>query len=125
MGWFFAPQTRAQLIHELIQPQETDHSRSEVIAHTVVDDVLWSVVHVTAKVSGFMNLQVGESSAYIRCDLLQCSDGQWGHKPLCESMHPYYYTCPLPYLDLAPVQCSEWRRYVMAYHQGQLSRSMH
>ncbi|MCL1962055.1 MAG: hypothetical protein FWG56_09860, partial [Desulfovibrionaceae bacterium] len=30
---------------------------------------------------------------FIRCDLLDGSSGQWGHKPLEESMHPYYSGC--------------------------------
>ena len=33
-----------------------------------------------------------------------------------ESMHPYYYTCPLSYLDLAPEQSADWRAGVRAYH---------
>lgn len=31
-------------------------------------------------------------------------------------MHPYYYSCPLSYLDLAPEQSAEWRAGVRAYH---------
>ena len=31
-------------------------------------------------------------------------------------MHPYYYTCPLSYLDLAPEQSADWRAGVRAYH---------
>ena len=47
---------------------------------------------------------------------LERSGGQWGYKPLDESMHPYYYSCPLSYLDLAPEQSAEWRAGVRAYH---------
>jgi hypothetical protein len=31
-------------------------------------------------------------------------------------MHPYYYSCPLSYLDLAPEQSADWRAGVRAYH---------
>lgn len=104
MGWYFSRQTRDQLIRELIEPQESESARSEVIAHALRGNVLWSVVRITAKQSGFMKLAAGDSINVIRCDLLQGSGGEWGHKPLDESMHPYYYSCPLRYLDMAPVQ---------------------
>jgi hypothetical protein len=31
-------------------------------------------------------------------------------------MHPYYYSCPLRFLDLAPEQSRAWREGVRAYH---------
>jgi hypothetical protein len=116
MGWYFSRQTRAQLIRELIEPQESESTRSEVIAHALRGNVLWSVVRITAKQAGFMKLAADDSINIIRCDLLQGSGGEWGHKPLDESMHPYYYSCPLRYLDMAPVQSPEWREGVLAHH---------
>ena len=116
MGWYFSRQTRDQLIRELIRPQESERARSEVIAHTLRGNLLWSVVRVTAKQAGVLDLAEGESATFIRCDLLQGSGGEWGHKPLDESMHPYYYSCPLRYLDMAPVRSSEWREGVRAHH---------
>ena len=72
---------------------------------------------MTAKVEGVhRDLAPGQSLRYIRCDLLERSGGQWGYKPLDESMHPYYYTCPLSYLDLAPEQSADWRAGVRAFH---------
>ena len=116
MGWYFSRQTRDQLIRELIQPQENERAHSEVIAHALRGNVLWSVARITAKQAGFMKLAAGDSINVIRCDLLQGSGGEWGHKPLDESMHPYYYSCPLRYLDMAPVQSPEWREGVRAHH---------
>jgi len=116
MGWYFSRQTRDQLIRELIEPQEAENARSEVIAHTLRGNVLWSVVRITAKQAGVMKLAAGDSINVIRCDLLQGSGGEWGYKPLDESMHPYYYSCPLRYLDMAPVQSPEWREGVLAHH---------
>ena len=116
MGWYFSRQIRGQLIRELIEPQETESARSDVIAHTLRGNVLWSVVRITVKQAGFMKLAAGDSINVIRCDLLQGSGGEWGHKPLDESMHPYYYSCPLRYLDMAPVRSAEWREGVLAHH---------
>ena len=117
MGWYFSNQSRSELIAELIAPQETERASVKVIAHTLRGNVLWSVAEVTAKVEGVhRDLAPGQSLRYIRCDLLERSGGQWGYKSLDESMHPYYYTCPLSYLDLAPEQSADWRAGVRAYH---------
>ena len=116
MGWYFSRQTRDQLIRELIEPLESERARSEVIVHTVRGNVLWSVVRVTAKQAGVLNLAAGESTTYIRCNLLQRSGDEWGYKPMDESMHPYYYSCPLRYLDMAPMRSAKWREGVRAYH---------
>jgi hypothetical protein len=118
MGWYFRRCSRDDLITELTTPSETARVRTDVIAHTVIDNVLWSVVRLTARQPGFINLAVGQSCSYIRCDLLDRHGDEWGYKPLKESMHPYYYTCPLAYLELAPVQCPEWRERVRAYHSS-------
>lgn len=116
MGWYFSRQTRDQLIRELIQPHESDRARSEVIAHALRGNVLWSVVRVTVTHSGLGDLTQSEPATFIRCDLLRGSGNEWGHKPLDESMHPYYYSCPLTYLEMAPVKSKEWREGVRAYH---------
>ncbi|ANX03903.1 hypothetical protein [Immundisolibacter cernigliae] len=122
MGWYFSRQTRDQLIRELIQPQESERARSEVIAHALRGNVLWSVVRVTARQAGVLDVTEGESTTFIRCDLLQGSGGEWGHKPLDESMHPYYYSCPLRYLDMAPVRSGEWREGVRIHHEQRRTR---
>ncbi|HBO5711976.1 TPA: hypothetical protein L4712_006302, partial [Pseudomonas aeruginosa] len=117
MGWYFSPQSRSELITELIAPQQTERVSAKVIAHALRGNVLWSVVELTAKVEGVhRDLAPGQSLRYIRCDLLERSGNQWGYKPLEESMHPYYYSCPLSYLDLAPEQSADWRAGVRAYH---------
>lgn len=117
MGWYFSRQTRDQLIGELITPQENEQARSEVIAHALRGNVLWSVVRVTAKQAGMLGLKEGESTTFIRCDLLKGSHGEWGYKPLDESMHPYYYSCPLSYLELTPARSEAWREGVRTYHR--------
>ena len=116
MGWYFSRQTREQLIHELIRPQESERARSEILAHALRGNVLWSVARVTAKQAGVLDLAEGESTTFIRCDLLEGAGGEWGHKPLDEAAHPYYYSCPLRYLSMAPVKSPEWREGVHAYH---------
>ncbi len=36
MGWYFSPQSRSELIAELITPQETERTSVKVIAHDCV-----------------------------------------------------------------------------------------
>ncbi|MBB6366655.1 hypothetical protein FHR56_001768 [Xanthomonas sacchari] len=117
MGWYFSHQSRSELIAELIAPQETERTNAKVIAHALRGNVLWCVVEMTVKTeSAHSDLPPGQSLRYIRCDLLERSYDQWGYKSLDESMHPYYYSCPLSYLDLAPEQSADWRAGVRAYH---------
>lgn len=123
MGWSFTRQSREQLIRELIQSRENEHARSEVIDYTLCDNVLWYVVRVIAKDAPYLGLDPGDSMNFIRCELLQGSGEGWGHKPLDEAMHPYYYSCPLGYLDMAHVRCAPWRELVRAYHQEPGHRS--
>ena len=117
MGWYFSPQSRSELIAELIAPQQTERVSAKVIAHALRGNVLWSVVELTAKVEGVhRDLAPGQSLRYIRCDLLECSSGQWGYKGMDESMSPYYYSCPLSYLAMAKELSPSWRALVLAYH---------
>lgn len=116
MGCTYSHWSRSELIDELIQPEESEVVRCETLTHTLHGNVLWSVVRVTAKQPGVIGLDTGQSTHFIACHLLQRSGAQWGYVPMDEAMHPFYYSCPLPYLDMAPEQSSEWREGVRAYH---------
>ena len=116
MGWTFVRLTRDQVIRELTAPHNGEHIRSEIVDHTLFDNVLWSVVRVTAKRAGVMNLAAGESTCFIGCHLLESAGGEWGYKSLIEAEHPYYYSCPLHYLDMVPTQCAEWRERFHHFH---------
>lgn len=117
MGWLFTSQSRSALIQDLIRPEDHARASTHVVAHAMRGNVLWSVVEVTAKAEGVHHdLAPGESLRYIRCDLLECSSGQWGYKGMDESMSPYYYSCPLSYLAMAKELSPSWRALVRAYH---------
>lgn len=36
----------------------------------------------------------------------------WGYKPMSESMGPFYYNCPLEFLNKTSETCKEWREEV-------------
>jgi hypothetical protein len=64
---------------------------------------------------------------WIGCDLLRSQTGfGWGYKDLDESMFPYFFSCPLKYLDLVPIEKfggnAEWRATVRRYHQRQAEK---
>jgi hypothetical protein len=61
---------------------------------------------------------------WITCDLLRHrKDYGWGYKDMDESLHPCYYSCPLGYLKMVPIEQYggnvEWRSGVQAYHARQ------
>jgi hypothetical protein len=57
-----------------------------------------------------------EITRFIGCDIMHFRGGEWGSKSLDERSHPYYYSCPLGYLEMVPEECPEWRAKVRAYH---------
>lgn len=125
MGWLFCKQSKNDLIRELIKPSETEDVSAKTIAHTVCFEgyhVLWSVVEITAKVEDKpLGLTPGQTTRLIRCDLLDVYGEQWGYKSLDETVYPYYFSCPLSYLDMAPERCHTWRERVRAYHASRVS----
>jgi len=111
MGWLFTyGQTRKQLIHERTTGWENEQTKTYSIAHCTRGNVLWAVWERH-------RYETDTYERFITCDLLQTQRNYgWGYKDMCESMHPYYYTCPLKYLSMAPVACKEWRDKVREYH---------
>ncbi len=116
MGWLFSNWTRTELIRRLTQSEETENARYDTLTYTLRGNVLWSLVKITAKQPDVVKLAAGESMIYIGCTLLECHHGEWGYKSMDESVHPYYYSCPLSYLERAPEQSPEWRERVRAHH---------
>jgi len=71
------------------------------------------------------NIAGVEVDRFIACDLLKYSgdNGTWGYKDMDEGAHPYFYSCPLKYLELVPkVACEEWRAGVRAWHARQAEK---
>lgn len=134
MGWLFTSGlTRKDLIRERISDWERTSDDGMVVktaclAHCyrggVYSGVLWAVWERTfAKDS--QNVQPCER--WITCDLLRYQkDFGWGYKDMDESVHPYYYSCPLSYLEMVPIDQygghAEWRDCVRSYHARQAQK---
>lgn len=108
MGWYYETTSRAELIQRLIRPR----AHATCIKHCCVGNVLWTVwkPNDDKRALGAEN--------WIGCDLMErAPDGMWGYKDMCEDMGPYYYSCPLSYLELAPAVNAEWRKMVRYHHE--------
>lgn len=127
MGWLFkAGVSRKDLIAENTKGWERTKEDGTTVASVclahcyrggVFSGVLWSVWERSFIKDG---QQVEQPHRWIVCDLLRYVDGEWGYKDLEESMHPYFYSCPLKYLELVPIEQfgghPEWRGQVHEYH---------
>ncbi|MDR0458503.1 MAG: hypothetical protein LBH10_05705 [Burkholderiaceae bacterium] len=118
MGWTYIDgATRADVICELTRREDSHSVSAQVIAHALRGNVLWTVCVLTAKHdSAIAGLAAGQSTRFIGCNLLARDSTGWGYKDMAEAVHPYYYTCPLSYLDMAPEASHSWRAGVRAYH---------
>jgi hypothetical protein len=109
MGSLYGWSSRKDLIRHLITTEVDGSGREfKTLAHTVRGATLWAVQQWTG------------SEPFIACYLLKGpvrpSDDPYacGYKDMDESMHPYYYNCPVKYLDMTPEKCPEWREKVRA-----------
>lgn len=110
MGWLFSEQSRNALIHERCAPWKNEHVESNVIKHSLRGNCLWKVIEHKL-------LPDGKVERFIALDLIQVHGREAGYKDMDESMGPYYYSCPLSYLELVPeVTNEEWRKGVRSYH---------
>jgi hypothetical protein len=117
MGWSFRyNQTKESLIKELTENQTGSYPENKMMSWICLDysikgNCLWSVWER-------INSDTNKSNKYIRLDLLRYSkeDGGYGYKDMCESMGPFYYSCPLKFFSMAPVANQEWRNEVMKKH---------
>lgn len=117
MGFTYGWTSQAAMLAELLEAWNGGAGRYRAghpIAHELVGNEFWSVWEYTT--------DTGEQVKEIRLDLLERIGGQWGHKPMGEIMGPYYYGCPLKYLELAPqppgAQAATWRAKVRQLHKA-------
>jgi len=130
MGWLFKHGiTRKQLIAERTKDWSREGAEGMTVTSTCLahcyrggafSGVLWAVWERTFTKGG---QPVKPIERWITCDLLRHQQGSWGYKDLDEAMFPYYFSCPLSYLDMVPIEtyggCAEWRDGVTAYHTRQ------
>jgi hypothetical protein len=105
MGWYYGyNSSRADIIREITS------DGAKTLRKFTSGNILWTV----------QETKTGER--FIGCYLLQRSSDGWGYKPMEESMHPYYYSCPLAFLKEVPVASADWRQGVCIYHEKRNAR---
>lgn len=108
MGWYFCAISKDALVR-YIEDDLATVSDAEIIGKSLRGQRLW------------VAMRRGEQR-FILLYLLKSSAGgdwyKWGYKDMDETMHPYYYDCPLRLLDATKPdgEESEWRKAVRAYH---------
>lgn len=74
----------------------------------------------------WINWKTGKTDRWIGCYLMHYKGGEWGYKPMEESMGPYVYNCPLSYLRMVPIPAygygRKWRMGVSEYHYNKQKR---
>lgn len=131
MGWLFKRDySRKDLIDHLTKSWERTTEQGILVGTTslahcyrggVFSGSLWGVWERT-----FMKEEVETepNQRWITCDLLRYETGfGWGYKDMDESMHPYFFSCPLGYLKMVPIETfggnEKWREGVHSYHARQ------
>jgi hypothetical protein len=134
MGWLFKSGcSRRELIAERTEDWRRTTPEGMVVKTTclahcyrggVFSGVLWTVWGRSFTRDG---VEVQPTERWIGCDLLRSQKGfGWGYKDIDESMGPYFYSCPLKYLNLVPIEKfggnADWRAIVRRYHQRQAEK---
>lgn len=112
MGWLHTRGfTRQDMVRECIKDQPASGDTYRTLAHRAVGNQLWTVqVLVDAAGNGLRKPEI--VLFLLRGD----RNFGWGYKDMTESMHPYYYDCPLAFLAMAPEVSPAWRDGVRARH---------
>lgn len=116
MGTFFTPgATKDDVVEELIEPLKSGgHLVDSKRTMEDGEPILWTV-------------EKGEKDGvpyqFIGCYILrESNDGDWGYKPMDETMGPCFYSVPLEWLDKYPCIVpggkgfsEKWRKSVVAH----------
>lgn len=110
MGWYYSHDaSRRDIIDELTPDRVTDGKVFRTLRKCFRGNTMYALHESGPE---------GETKKWIGVYLLQRSDIGWGYKPMDETMHPYYFDCPVSYLDAADEPASEdarkWREEVRA-----------
>lgn len=107
MGWTYCEtwQTRTDLENALLNESR---ATNRLIAHKWVGSNLWIVEKSLANIPTIFVLLTAKHKNY-----------GYGYKDMSEGMHPFYYDCPLDFLEKAPIACQEWRDKVAAFHKNE------
>lgn len=115
--WNTYRQSKSEFVNELLAKFEP----GKLLKHSVRGNNLWVLIKHPIN-----------DTTIIGLFLMSSQDGCWGYKDMAESDGPFYYDCPLSFLDAAPEPDGfnlnhggsgrTWRDFVRDYHQSQRER---
>jgi len=122
MGWYYGEASKQAVIDDITKGWVAENgNRHLTIAKSVRGNTLYTVNEVLTYNDG-----IETAERYIGIYLLGKSGGDWGYKPMDESMGAYNYDCPLYFFDLAPIipggYAREWRDKVRAHHASKAKK---
>ena len=108
MGWYYTHgASRSDIITELTHEQVTEDRVFRTLRKCFRGNTMYTL-HEGGK--------PGETKKWLGVYLLQRSSSGWGYKPMSEDALPYYFDCPVSYLDEADPatteNAKEWRQTV-------------
>lgn len=112
MGYSYGWNTKKELVDYF--NSDNFFTNAKRLKSRLVGNSYWSVIEVTTKDN--------QKRTLITLELISKSEGKYGFKGLDETANPYYYNCPLSFLELAnnppPSEYSrKWREGVRQYHE--------
>jgi hypothetical protein len=114
MGFLITKQSKAELVAEL------KRNYSTITEWSLVGNHLWGLYPVTTTHGG--KFAIGDLVIHLFL-IKSFGDGGYGYKCLSESARPYYYTCPLKFLDKAVELSADWRNDVRTHHKTKAERA--
>lgn len=117
MGYDFTQgASKKDVVTEQIQSSENTRTLAHKVVREDGTNVLWAVKETTQESGGSMR--------WIYCGLMYNKKGfGWGYKGMDEICGPFYYSCPMKFLDLAPTQSILWRGHVRVYAEQHPSKA--
>lgn len=118
MGWYYCETNKNALVEELTKTNRSEDGKRVhlTLAKSVRGNTLYTVHEILSYENG-----EEKSERYIGVYLLSQQGGDWGYKPMDESMGPCVYDCPLKFFELAPIvpggYAASWRASVRSYHE--------
>jgi len=121
MGWEFAWRSRKELIAHLCDEPTDYKTLARKVTRERGKSVLWAVHEIGPDDKENPGLR------FIVCYLMDRKSGLHGYKEMGETMGPFYYSCPLSFLEMVPEpegeNVKEWRENVLKYHAYMAERA--
>lgn len=115
MGWLFFKPSKEALVEHLLDPNQ--YGNTKVVDHALRGNHLWMLFETQERKRIVGLCLLGKSGRTFQT---------WGYKDMDETMHPYFYDCPLRLIDTATEPLNDsaarWREAVREYWKKKASK---